>query len=274
MKINMHTSHPSAFISSTFLDLESERKAVANVLREFNMNINALDIKPASSGSSRNEIITGIKESDFLVLIVGERYGSIIPQMTNSDRLSITKWEYLYAINHFKKDVLVYFKNVKSDDEIFYDDKYASDYNIKRKLLNDFKKKLSERHSPKYFSTIDELEKEIKNALIPIYRGGIKRLINENEKLRKDIETLRSSSQSSSAPNIQETGLGDAINRIFSTTDTSGHRSNVAGFPAGLVRENNTTNRLGGGLLDLRDRHSSENNRRSGLLGLIDHKDK
>ena len=84
MRINVHTSHPSAFISSTFLDLEQERNEVARVLREANLNINALDIKPASNDSSKKEIIKGIKESDFIILIVGERYGSIIPQMTKS----------------------------------------------------------------------------------------------------------------------------------------------------------------------------------------------
>ena len=68
MKINTHTSHASAFISSTFIDLKEERNAVASVLRDSNLNINALDIKPASNDSSRKEIITGIRESDFIIL--------------------------------------------------------------------------------------------------------------------------------------------------------------------------------------------------------------
>lgn len=65
MKINSNTSHPSAFISSTFLDLADERKAVAKALNEAKINVNALDVKPASNNSSKEEIINGIKESDF-----------------------------------------------------------------------------------------------------------------------------------------------------------------------------------------------------------------
>jgi hypothetical protein len=34
MKINMHTSHPSAFISSTFVDLFDDRRAVADSLKK------------------------------------------------------------------------------------------------------------------------------------------------------------------------------------------------------------------------------------------------
>jgi hypothetical protein len=88
MNINVHTSHPSAFISSTFLDLKQERKAVAQILIENGLNVNALDVKPASSQTSKREILNGIRESDFIILIVGERYGSILPQVTGSAKLN------------------------------------------------------------------------------------------------------------------------------------------------------------------------------------------
>ena len=76
MKVNMHTSHPSAFISSTFIDLHEERESVANALTDMGLNVNALDIKPASTDSSKNEILSGIRESDFAILLIGDRYGS------------------------------------------------------------------------------------------------------------------------------------------------------------------------------------------------------
>lgn len=195
MKINIHTSHPSAFISSTFTDLKDERKAVATVLRKSNLNINALDIKPASNDSSKKEIMTGIKESDFLVLIVGERYGSIIPPMTGSLTHSITRWEYLLAAKRFNKDVLVYFKKVTSHDAIDYDDKQSGDFIKKGNLLAQFKKELSVSHNPKYFSTPDELAEEVKKALIPIYRSGVKTLVIKHESLLKENETLKEENQ-------------------------------------------------------------------------------
>lgn len=195
MKINIHTSHPSAFISSTFIDLREERKAVANVLSKANLNINAIDVKPAANDSSKKEIINGIKESDFLILIVGERYGSIIPEMTRSRKHSITRWEYIKAVKRYRKDALVYFKNVESGDSVHYDDRTSGDYDRKRKLLAEFKNELSSIHSPKYFSTPEELAEEVKKALIPTYRAGVKALTKRNESLLKEIETLKQENQ-------------------------------------------------------------------------------
>jgi len=190
MKINIHTSHPSAFISSTFLDLEQERNAVAKVLKESNFNINALEIKPASNDSSRKEILSGIKESDFIILIVGERYGSIIPRMTLSQKYSITKWEYLNAVKKYGKHVLVYFKKIESKDSIYYDDHQSADFNTKRKLLAEFKKELSDIHNPKYFTTAEELAEEIRSAIISTYRAGVISLSSKHDLLISERDRL------------------------------------------------------------------------------------
>jgi hypothetical protein len=195
MKINIHTSRPSAFISSTFLDLEEERNAVANVLRESNLDPNALDVKPASNDSSRKVILNGIKESDFIILIIGERYGSIIPRMTGSQKLSITRWEYIRAVKSYGKDALVYFKRVESEDSIYYDDYLSDDYEMKRGLLADFKKELSNTHNPKYFTTAVDLAEEVRNAIIPTYRAGVKSLVTKNESLMKKVEGLELENQ-------------------------------------------------------------------------------
>lgn len=205
MKINIYTSHASAFISSTFVDLKQERDAVARVLIDSDLNINALDVKPASNDSSKKEILTGVKESDFTILIVGERYGSIIPQMTASKTQSITRWEYVMATKFYKKHVLVYFKLVESNEEIFYDDRQSRDYGMKRTQLAEFKKQLSGAHNPKYFTTADELAEEVRKAIIPTYRAGVKSLVVKNEQLTKDVETLKQKVEKLSAPSIQAT---------------------------------------------------------------------
>lgn len=141
MKVNLHTSHPSAFISSTFNDLREERQLVADTLRESGLNVNALDVKPASTTSSKKEILNGIQESDFVILLVGNRYGSILPKMTRSTSKSITWWEYETACR-MRKPVIAFFKNITnfkaSDDDDFNDLKYQrkgfSLKNLKRKL--------------------------------------------------------------------------------------------------------------------------------------------
>lgn len=190
MNINIATSHPSAFISSTFLDLRNERKVVARILADSKISVNAIDVKPASTVSSKKEIVTGIKESDFVILLVGERYGSIIPQMTLNSAWSITRWEYEMARRN-NKDILVYFKMVQSDDAVNYDDRSEVDFKKKCGLLTKFKNDLSSRHNPKYFSTPEELAQEIRHALIPTYRAGVKRLLEKQKNLLTEIDTIK-----------------------------------------------------------------------------------
>jgi len=78
------TSHPSAFINSTFIDLQDERDFVAKGIQDCGLIVNALEVKPASNNTSRAEILKGIQESDFVILIITDRFGSIVPKITNS----------------------------------------------------------------------------------------------------------------------------------------------------------------------------------------------
>ncbi|MEH6473441.1 MAG: DUF4062 domain-containing protein [Halopseudomonas sp.] len=151
MKINLHTSHPSAFISSTFIDLQEERAAVADALKESGLNVNALDIKPASTDSSKKEILRGVRESDFVILIIGDRYGSVLPRMTGSDSISITWWEYQRACS-FGKPVIAYFQSSSYFDTDNHDDKNDPSYTRKRKLFERFKNIVTTKHNPAYFT--------------------------------------------------------------------------------------------------------------------------
>jgi hypothetical protein len=190
MKINPTNLHPSAFISSTFLDLKEEREAVATVLEKERFNVNALDVRPASNTTSKDEILNGIQASDFIVLIVGERYGSIIPAMTKSDKLSITEWEYRQARLVFRRDVLVFFKNVNDDSPINFDD-VNSDFGWKKEKLERFKKLLSHNHKPDFFSKPSELAEKVRKALILTYRTGVIDLSSKVDLLNKENDELR-----------------------------------------------------------------------------------
>jgi hypothetical protein len=210
-----NTSHPSAFISSTFLDFKEERKAVARILQAYNLNVNALDIKPASNSNSKKEILNGIKESDFIILIVGQRYGSIIPEMTGSERNSITKWEYSQA-RLMRKDILVFFKEHIGENIVDH-----------KTLLDEFKKNLARNHNPKYFSTVSELEDEVRKALIPAYRAGVTSLLSKLDELKNEIVQLRQENQKLiQIPNKNSDSGGILnINRGLGLSDISSHGS-------------------------------------------------
>lgn len=189
MKINMHTSHPSAFISSTFVDLKFDRAEVAQVLSNRGLNVNALDIKPASSQTSKQEILKGIKESDFVVLIIGDRYGSILPSMTGSETLSITFWEYNNAMK-MGKPVIAYFKSVLDSNPLHHDNRNDKDYAQKRRLFERFKNIVTTRHNPAYYTSSEELAEKLDKSLISIYRYGVNKLSTENSSLKSKIVEL------------------------------------------------------------------------------------
>ena len=189
MKINKQTSHPSAFISSTFIDLYEDRKVVAETLKARGLNVNALDIKPASSQTSKNEIISGIRESDFVILLIGDRYGSILKSMTGSPVRSITWWEYETALR-FGKPVIAYFKNVDKSDPNTHDDRSDPQYERKRKFFERFKYRVTDKHNPAYYSDPHELSARIDASLISIYRAGVKELGTQNSLLNSKVSQL------------------------------------------------------------------------------------
>lgn len=198
MNINRKISHPSAFISSTFADLKKERRAVADVLRRASIYPNTLDIKPASNNSSSKEIINGINDSDFIIVIVGERYGTLNQRITKKPEYSITKWEYMMA-RWRAKGALVFFKKIRSPSPEQMDDD-DSEFHKKRELLKKFKKELADTHNPKPFETIDELVEEVEKALVPAYRDGISMLLTRRDELEKEVEELRKQIDLLSAP--------------------------------------------------------------------------
>lgn len=191
MNLNLHTSHPSAFISSTFIDLYDDRIEVAKILKKRGLNVNALDVKPASNESSKKEIQEGVRESDFVVLLIGDRYGSILPSMTGSDSRSITWWEYDMA-RRMGKPIIAFFKRFDSTDPNAHDSTDDAEYRKKRKLFERFKNQVSGNHNPGYYKEIDDLANKIDQSLISTYRSGVKELRLLNDKLKKRVSDLES----------------------------------------------------------------------------------
>lgn len=194
--------YPSAFISSTFLDLKEERKTVADLFNRLNIFSQALDTKPASNNSSKSEIIAGIRQSDFVVLLIGGRYGTIDRSFTESDVLSITQWEYNLAFSQ-KKPIIALIKNAPI--------KFDNDHK-KLEMLERFKKILTHRHSPQYFDNNEELFEIVLRSVIPSYRNSIASrqstilsLETENNELKKELQSLK---EKLNPPQITHPGIG------------------------------------------------------------------
>jgi hypothetical protein len=81
------------FVSSTFSDLEEERQEVMQALLELDCMPAGMELFPATSSDQWSLIKKVIDDSDYYIVILAGRYGSIGP-----DGLSYTEMEYCYAI--------------------------------------------------------------------------------------------------------------------------------------------------------------------------------
>lgn len=92
--IMVDTPREQVFISSTFTDLVEERQAVTRALLQAKAFPAGMELFPASDSSSWGVIERAIDDSDYYLLIVAGRYGSIDPER----QVSFTEREYDYAV--------------------------------------------------------------------------------------------------------------------------------------------------------------------------------
>lgn len=85
------------FVSSTFLDLQDERREVMQALLELRCIPSGMELFPASNDEQWKLIRRVIDDSDYYLVVVGGRYGSIGPS-----GLSYTEMEYRYAVEKGK----------------------------------------------------------------------------------------------------------------------------------------------------------------------------
>jgi hypothetical protein len=88
-----HETRHQVFISSTYLDLVEERRAVIQALLELDCFPAGMEIFPAANEDQWSLIQEVIRLSDYYVVIVGGRYGSVTPE-----GISYTEKEYDFAV--------------------------------------------------------------------------------------------------------------------------------------------------------------------------------
>ena len=83
-----------AFVSSTYTDLIEERAEVIQALLELNCMPAGMELFPAANDTQWEWIKRVIKESDYYIVVVAGRYGSV-STLTGQ---SYTEMEYRYAV--------------------------------------------------------------------------------------------------------------------------------------------------------------------------------
>lgn len=135
------------FVSSTYADLKDERANVSQAIMEMNCFPAGMELFPASSIEQFDFIKTVIDESDYYVLIIGGRYGSL-----TEEGISFTEKEFDYAIE--KNIEICAF--IHSEPESIASGKTDENSELRAKLEK-FKTKVSSGRLVKYWTEPTEL---------------------------------------------------------------------------------------------------------------------
>jgi len=73
-----------AFLSSTFLDLVEEREAVLQALHKKRMSPLAMEYFLASPGTPRETALENLRNSDVMILVLGFKAGTLLPDESGS----------------------------------------------------------------------------------------------------------------------------------------------------------------------------------------------
>lgn len=191
------------FVSSTFKDLQEERQAVLNAILKLNQFPAGMEIFPAVNDTAWEHIEKVIEDSDYYVLIIGGKYGSI----ETESGISYTEKEYDFA---FSKNIPV-LAFTRSDEDNISVEKSEMNGKIRAKLKI-FKQKVGNKHHLNYWKTPEELKENVVISLAMSFAenpqkgwekaGGIEKvellerladlqhrfdnLVEENNKLKED----------------------------------------------------------------------------------------
>lgn len=174
------------FISSTFADLEDERKGVMEAIIELDCFPAGMEMFPASNMEQFEYIKSVIDESDYYVIIVAGRYGSIA-----DDGISYTEKEFDYA----KEKGIPILAFVKKDITNLPGSKLELDPE-NRKRLDVFREKVLNGRMAKFWETKDELKYNLHSSLSQEMKvnpktGWIRGNTAADADLYEKIESLR-----------------------------------------------------------------------------------
>ena len=147
------------FISSTFDDLKEERQKVRDTILSMYQFPIGMEMFSAADEEQWNIIKETIDSSDYYVVIIAQRYGSIIENGADKG-ISYTQKEFLYA----KKQGIPILAFIMDDSVPVTSDKVETD-ELKKKRLSEFKEKAKKGRIVEWWKSGDELARKVAVAL-------------------------------------------------------------------------------------------------------------
>lgn len=186
------------FVSSTYEDLQDERKEVMQALLELDCIPAGMELFPASNDDQWTLIQRVIDDCDYYLLIIGGRYGS-----TNESGISYTQMEFEYALESGKPIISFLPKDPSQIPSGKCDNEPE-----KKEKLEEFKE-LAKKKLIKYWETPENLGSIVSRSMVRLIKdfpaeGWVKsnsvvdevslqeisRLQKENEYLRNRLQAI------------------------------------------------------------------------------------
>ncbi len=180
------------FVSSTYEDLQEERKEVMQALLELDCIPAGMELFPASNDDQWSLIKKVIDDSDYYVLIIGGRYGCL-----SGNGISYTQMEFEYALEKGKPIISF----LPKDPDSIVTKKCEKSEEGKKKL-EEFKK-IAQKKMVKYWTNPQDLGSIVSRSIIKLIKdfpgvGWVKadNITDENTiieilKLQRENETLK-----------------------------------------------------------------------------------
>ena len=173
------------FVSSTFEDLQEERKEVMQALLELDCMPAGMELFPASNDDQWTLIKRVIDACDYYLLIIGGRYGS-----TNDEGKSYTQMEFEYALETGKP--IISFLPKHPDD--IPSGKSEKDPEKQQKLES--LKELAQKKLIKYWESPEQLGSIVSRSMIKLIKdfpaeGWVRSGSAVDEKSIKEIARLQ-----------------------------------------------------------------------------------
>ncbi|MFD1945329.1 DUF4062 domain-containing protein [Nocardioides aestuarii] len=187
------------FVSSTYLDLKAARAAVVTALLNLDAIPAGMELFPAADDDAWTLIEDVIADSDYYLLIIGGKYGSVDPDL----EISFTEREYDTAVR-LKKPVMAFLHG--KPGKLLAEQ--AEDSDSRREKLAAFREKVEKAKHVKYWTSPDDLAGNVAltwnsfrrrypaTGWIKADQGTSKESLAALAKAQKEIDDLRAQLES------------------------------------------------------------------------------
>ena len=141
----------TVFICGTYSDLSAERGAILDAIQRLQLQFHSMEFFGARPERPIETCLSEVRESDVVVVIVGRRYGTLVPAMGIS--YSQAEYEEAYRL---KRPCLIYVREGAPTDR-----EHCEQDPHKVELLTKWKAILTERHTPAYFRETTKLAVQV-----------------------------------------------------------------------------------------------------------------